>query len=66
MGKFPYFRLKREARALAVKKYQPKSRIALARSGAAALQSEKFLLVQSENFLLTTGKITGWKRRVCC
>jgi len=29
-------------------------------------QSEKFLLVQSENFLLTTGKMTGWKRKIYC
>ena len=29
-------------------------------------QSEKFLLEQSRNFLLTTGKMAGCKRRHCC
>jgi len=29
-------------------------------------QSEKFLLAQSEKFLLTAGKITGWKRKLYC
>src|ERR1700733_14982230 len=29
-------------------------------------QSEKFLLQQNEKFLLTTGKMAGWKRRSCC
>jgi hypothetical protein len=29
-------------------------------------QSEKFRLQQNEKFLLTTGKMAGWKRRSCC
>ena len=37
-----------------------------AHTGRLSPQSEKFLLQQNEKFLLTTGKMAGWKRRSCC